>query len=351
MRVNMDQIARECGVAMSTVSLAIRGSSKVAPETREAVMKAARRLGYKKRQPGRPRKKKGDAVSPRRTLRVALLVPHLSLSTLYAPVYSRLLHGVEREVTSRGYTMVLRHVPDSAPREIQLLPTTVDGVIVFGVLSRPEWRDQLKSTPVVQVMWSHQPDDAWDRVTYDNRSLGRIAAEFALRRGHRVAAYLGHDAPDIHKFLRQRGIDFATEFENAGGRAYVHFETMAFNPDMHYIPLSAMQHPIESLWHHKPRPTLIFTEADMVTQTLYPALTARGIVPGRDVEVLSCNNEIPLIAPLQPRPHTIDIHADDVGRAGVERLFWRMQHPDAPPGEILIRPTLVEGDPQRIRRR
>ena len=45
-KVNSTMVAREAGVAQSTVSLVANNSSKVAPETRRKVIETARRLGY-----------------------------------------------------------------------------------------------------------------------------------------------------------------------------------------------------------------------------------------------------------------------------------------------------------------
>ena len=45
--MTLEDIAREKGVAKSTVSLALRGSTKVKPETTERIREAANRLGYR----------------------------------------------------------------------------------------------------------------------------------------------------------------------------------------------------------------------------------------------------------------------------------------------------------------
>jgi Transcriptional regulators len=45
--VSMEQVAREAGVAVSTVSRALRGDRRIAPATRSKVKEAAERLGYR----------------------------------------------------------------------------------------------------------------------------------------------------------------------------------------------------------------------------------------------------------------------------------------------------------------
>ncbi|MCF7974969.1 MAG: hypothetical protein K9N55_14220, partial [Phycisphaerae bacterium] len=53
-----------------------------------------------------------------------------------------------------------------------------------------------------------------------------------------------------------------------------------------------------------------------------------GIQPGRDLEIISCNNETSLLAGLAPRPISIDIQPETIGKKAVEQLRWRILHPD-----------------------
>ena len=91
----------------------------------------------------------------------------------------------------------------------------------------------------------------------------------------------------------------------------------------------------------QPRPTGIFFPADMLTSVAYPLLYERGIVPGRDLDVVSCNNEEILLNNLHPKPAVIDIHAAAVGYRAVEQLLWRIEHPLEPKMKSLIDPELI----------
>jgi DNA-binding LacI/PurR family transcriptional regulator len=79
----------------------------------------------------------------------------------------------------------------------------------------------------------------------------------------------------------------------------------------------------------------------MLTAALYPRLHQRGLQPGRDIEVVSCNNEWPLLLGLQPRPAVVDVHGARTGRRAVEQLVWRTQHRDEPRVSVLLEPSLV----------
>lgn len=76
------------------------------------------------------------------------------------------------------------------------------------------------------------------------------------------------------------------------------------------------------------RPDGMFVTCDALTAKLYPILKSLGIRPGRDLEVVSCNNEASLLAGLEPRPLSIDIRPAYIGKKAVEQLRWRILHPD-----------------------
>ena len=73
---------------------------------------------------------------------------------------------------------------------------------------------------------------------------------------------------------------------------------------------------------------------------MYPVLHKHDVELGRDMEVVSCNNEWPLLMGLFPRPTVVDIQGAKVGRRAVEQLFWRMAHRDDSRVVIQIAPLL-----------
>jgi DNA-binding LacI/PurR family transcriptional regulator len=67
-------------------------------------------------------------------------------------------------------------------------------------------------------------------------------------------------------------------------------------------------------------------------------------MPGRDIDVISCNNEMSYLVGLDPRPATIDIGAETIGRRSVEQLLRRIKHPEElRQVQIAVTPMLVEG--------
>ncbi|MCC5844360.1 MAG: LacI family DNA-binding transcriptional regulator [Verrucomicrobia bacterium] len=346
MPVSIEEVAQKSGVSPSTVSLALRGLPRVAPETRDIVLKTVKELGYVHNPPGRPKKDPDEPPGTKRTNRIALIVPGITLSTLYAPVYADLLHGVENAVNKAGKIFILRHLNQEflQKKKKKILPATVDGALMFGGTRPMQNLKELKGVPVVQMMRNAQPGEPWDRVTYDNRLLGVMAAEYLLQQGHRHTAFIGHICGDTDFFFQQRGIDFKNTVQENGGTAELLIRDLLFiTRRVHGIHQEAMLETLDALMALKPRPTAVFTEADMVAQALYSAMHIRGLTPGKDLTVISCNNEEPILATLSPIPASLDIHASQIGKRAVQQLLWRIENPDEPPQTIKIPPALVEG--------
>ncbi len=346
MRVTIETVAKRAGVATSTVSLVLRNRPRVAEKTRRAVLAAVKQLGYEKSSPGRPRKQEGEPVSAKRTRRIALLVPGLSPSTLYSPVYLDVLAGVEEAIQEARMIMVLHHVRTEGVRKPRVLPTRVDGALVLGDVDDSRVAESLSALPVVQMMHAVLPVDRWDRVTYDNEKVGALAARYMLERGHRHCAFIGRICSRSEYFLQERGLTFRRAMEAGVARVTMMIrEFMHVTEQAHAIRSEAVEAIAAEIAASRPRPSAVFVEADMLAAALYPALRLNGLTPGLDIEVVSCNNEIPLLANLQPRPATIDIHARQVGRQAVQRLLWRIANPSAPAKPSLVQPSLVPPAP------
>ena len=76
---------------------------------------------------------------------------------------------------------------------------------------------------------------------------------------------------------------------------------------------------------------------------VYRACARRGIQVGKDISVVSCNNELPLLAGLYPEVTTIDVCAEQIGRQAVEQLICRLDHRESQPVSVSVQPQLVEG--------
>jgi LacI family transcriptional regulator len=335
--MSIAKVAERAGVSPATVSLVINNKSSVAPATAEAVRAIIEEIGY---EPPPLERRQGRRAVREAAQRVGV-VAMMPGNWLSSPVYGDVLHGLETTARAVDASILLHHVPDPEQSQLEILAGKVDGLILFGGHPQQAQLGKLGALACVHVMGT--PDeDAWcDHVTYKNSSIGYLAARYLLEKGHRKTACL---ALSDSGFLADRQRTFALAMERGEGAAQV------LNGDGLVIPSAngqvldgkRLSKLMDQLLASRPRPTGLFVTADIAVPPVYLQLLQRGLRPGKDIEVVSCNNERSLLNGLDPRPAVVDIHAEEVGRRAVERLLWRMQNRKAPAADLLIHPSLVE---------
>ena len=92
-------------------------------------------------------------------------------------------------------------------------------------------------------------------------------------------------------------------------------------------------------------PEGLFVPADHDLLEAFHALRRRGVEPQRDILLLGCNADPQFITRMHPRPATIDIQSEAVGRRAVEQLLWRVANREvAGRVETFIMPTVLESE-------
>jgi LacI family transcriptional regulator len=119
----IQDVAREAGTSVSTVSRVLTGSTPVNPDKRAAIEEAVERLGFSPSHIAR-------SLRTRATHTISLLINDIA-----NPFYSALARGVESEANQHGYSLILCNSNDNPDHERQYLKVLrdkqVDGII-FG---------------------------------------------------------------------------------------------------------------------------------------------------------------------------------------------------------------------------
>ncbi len=119
--VTLHDVAREAGVAVSTVSRALTQPDRISPATRARVQAVARRLGYRPNRIAR-------AVVSGRTQMLAVLVPDIT-----NPHHFGLIRGAEEHARAADRTLVLgdtRGDPGLEADHLDRLGSVVDGIVL-----------------------------------------------------------------------------------------------------------------------------------------------------------------------------------------------------------------------------
>ncbi len=248
-RPTIEQVARQAGVSVATVSRALRGLPNVAPGTRERVATIARDLGYR-----------ADPFATRlatgRSLTVGVVVPMIN-SWYFANVVA----GAEAVCATEGYDLLVLCLPAARSRSEAItaaasLERRVDGLLFVEVPLRTEDVAALAASGL-GVVTIGQRVGPFSSVIVDNAGIGRLAANHLLDLDHRRIAVIGAQADDPASFdvpalridgirhaLAARGValdpalvDFG-EFTAEGGAAAAHRLLTGPEPPTGIIALS-----------------------------------------------------------------------------------------------------------------
>lgn len=338
------EVAVRANVSIGSASRVFNNNPTVTEETARVVRRAAEELGYHHRNA----KQKVVSGPPQR---IAMLTLGMDRSLTTLPVIASLLQSIQRIGRESQQEIVYCDVPDLNAVPKCILDRTVDAVLVKAALqgSAEMWQQ----APVVRAL--EMMPHVWllgrplgcggDMIGSDDDAVGRLAAEHLLEHGHRNVVML-NPKPDHQSFIQRQA-----SFCGHGMRLGMNVKFMV--PPLARIsgPVRPVNDPaevdalIEPILKLTPKPTAIFVPADSVAVLCYRTLAQRGLQAGRDISLISCNNEHLLTAGLYPALTTIDIHVAEIGASGMEYLAFRSGRPaNAHSVTLAIAPTLVTGE-------
>lgn len=206
-------VARHAGVSVSTASVALSGKGPVSEATRLRVVRAAKELDYRPNAVAR-------SLVTRRTLAIGLVVSDLS-----DPYFHEIAKGVEDEVFSAGYTVVLADTDRSIEKERRsidtLLGRRVDGLILAGSGDEQDGHlAHLEKGDVPVVAVGRYGIDV-PSVSVDNKKAARLGADHLIEQGCERVAFVGgprgytvsKDRKEGYEAaLTSRGLEFREEY-------------------------------------------------------------------------------------------------------------------------------------------
>ncbi len=202
-QITIRDVAKACGVGVSTVSRAINDHPNINEETKQLVLDKIRELGYVPNNSARNLKRsEGKAI--------AVLVKGMT-----NPFFNVMIKIMEEDIISRGYTMVLQHVDpseDEADVALELAKEKKLCGIVFlgGIVTRTGKNLAMLNVPYV-VSTIGAPlkgvnEEDYSSVAVDDEREGKIATSFLISKGYkRIAIFAGAEDDTSVGMLRLAG--------------------------------------------------------------------------------------------------------------------------------------------------
>lgn len=340
--LTLADVAIRAGVSVSTASRVANGSPLVNPKKLAAVRKVMTEMGYEPLPLERRRGARKPQETPDKKQSVMIvLVGELGLNwiTDYAPVYAYALNGVEQALAELKINRTIERVSTIEDFHAMVREGGCDGFLVLDTTGRGAFLELPTSAAVVAFMGIHD-DSPFDRVAPDHHLAGELAARYLLKRACGGFAVLGGRSPIYDRRVEA----FTTTIRKSGAEAIDLWapDVMRRGPQMHQVMAELVEPLVDSLVARKERPLGLFLTMDVLAPCVYAELARVGMIVGRDIHVVTCNNERPYLNVLHPQPAVIDVRAAEIGRRAVLQLLQRKQFPNETPVGVLIPPQLVE---------
>jgi LacI family transcriptional regulator len=346
--MSIARVAKRAGVSTATVSRVLNRIPGVSPKTSEQVWSAVEELKFdvlgSKRGPaiGSTR---SPLVRPRTEIIAAITVGH-GRDVLRFPVINAVLEGVQRAAKGRGLRLMIDEIFDPSNPGDLITRRQVDGVVAFILGDAPisGLTRIAECLPLVWVMGAHSGPLEVDHVAPDGAAVGHLAFNYLHSQRCEHIAFVARNPG--WRFVRQRSVGFiaaATEKHVAVSQFLVTGDPLlAESYGNRVIAAPTNETLADAIASACPRPTGLFIETDREAAAIYPLLAQRGMQPGKDVKIISCDNERVILSAMHPQPMSIDLRPDEIGRHAVDRLVHRMDDRYASPIRIQVPPQLAE---------
>jgi LacI family transcriptional regulator len=326
--VSVVDVAARAGVSLGTVSNVLNHPDRVAPRTRDKVMKAIQELGFVRNEAARQ-------LRAGRSRTIGLVVLDVG-----NPFFTDLAAGVEASAGKAGLSVVLCNSNDDEDRERHYL-SLLQEQRAFGILITPVGHD---APAIDAVRRSGVPIVLVDRgstrrecsVSVNDQVGGELAVSHLISQGHKRICFVGGPLSINQVSERLAGARAALHAARLPPSALTVIET----PRLDVASGRATGEQIRTMPARR-RPTAVFCANDLLALGLLQDMTRRRVaVPGElaivgydDIEFAGAA-AVPLTSIRQPRAQ--------LGRAAMELLFEEATEPAGHQHrQVVFEPELV----------
>lgn len=335
--ITIKDVARACGVGVSTVSRAINNHPDINTETKVAIMEKIKEIGYIPNNSAR-NLKRTEAKS------IAVLVKGMT-----NPFFSHMIKIMEKEILAHRYSMVLQHVDPNEDEVDVALELTKEkrlcGIIFLGgIVSRTEEKLNKLQVPYVLSTVGGSLESigrySYSSVAVDDEKESYNVTKYLLDKGHKRIAILAAAKADTSiGSLRLNGYKRAlTEARVALDDSLISF----LKPGMEEYSMENGFLQTKELLEQEVEFTALYAIADVMAIGACKALIVAGKQIPKDCAVIGFDG-IPHGEYYNPSISTMAQPIDEIAEATIKLLFdileGKQEHQ-----HIVFQGTLIERD-------
>lgn len=217
--ITIADVAKAAGVSSMTVSKVLRGTGRIASETRDRVSRIAEELGYV------PNRLAGSLSSQTSSL-IGIVIPSIG-----DQVFAGVLAGINEVLNDKGYTAFIGESffdPENELRIVHMMLTMKPAALILtGGIARDERTKRLLRHSGIRAvhLWDGDNPDLDVTVGLSHLNAGRLAAECFINAGLTRCAYVGSQL--------SRDLCAATRFEGYRRSLAIHGASLQLSADPH----------------------------------------------------------------------------------------------------------------------
>lgn len=331
--ITIFDVAQASGVSYSTVSRVLNGFQHVKADTRKRVLEAAQDLGYSANLQAR-------SLAGGKSKIVGVLVPSLDNSYI-----SAVCHGIDQELASLGYDLMLFTTHRKEGKEAQYVNTIANGLsdgllLMVPLISSSNLEtsylkvlrekkfpyvliDQTDSEDKSSVVDSNNWQGAYEAIQHlidlGHKRIGFTTGVMAINAAkERLDAYKAalkaHDIEVDERLIIEAGFDLGDGFKSA-----------------------------QQLLSLDKRPTAIFASNDLSAFGVMDAIRDKGLSIPEDISIIGFD-DIPQASVTYPKLTTVKQPLAQMGREAVKLLLEQIEQPEKPVRRVTLATALIKRD-------
>lgn len=309
MSSTINDVAREAGVSITTVSRVVNNNYPVKQETRQKIEKAIEKLNYKPNAMAR-------SLITKKTSMLGVVVP--GITNLFFPT---IVEAIEEYAKTKGYSISLCNTggdPKAETEVVQkLVSRQVDGLVVIDPtienLEKEYYEKIAKNVPIILVNGAPSGTKC-NFICYDEEIGASEAFKYLLELGHKKIAFIRGHKSFSYDIKERMYLDMIKDH----GLTYTKILNVGKGNKIDVVESTENQ--VEKLLLQEERPTAIFACNDLMAVGVINACIKNGINIPEDMSVIGFDNTL-LAQVTQPKLTSVDQNMKQIGhRAALELL-------------------------------
>lgn len=327
--ITINDVAREAGVSITTVSRVLNNNYPVKKDTREKIEKAIEKLQYKPNIMAR-------GLIIKRTQVIGVIVP--GLTNLFFPMVVEAIDGI---VKDKGYSISLNNTGGNAETERilinRMVSMQVDGIIAIDPavenLDNGFYEEISEKLPVIIVNADSKRSNL-NFVNYNEETGTKEAFEHLIKLGHKRIAFIRGDRSFSYDLKEKIYIDVLNKHK-LDYRKIIRIEN-----GNSIGAVEEGEDKVQELLGMNERPTAIFACNELMAVGAIGACNSLDIRIPDDISIIGFDNT--LISKISyPRLTTVDLKINEVGKRAAEEILNVIENGVDSKIKIVVNTSLV----------